>query len=96
VSEAEAILYMDAVKRILEEDSEAARRSGDHLKIKGQYQKNILFTKGHSRTAPEDEAGEDEVKMILDLAELLEDRLAAGKISKETYSQLRGKSRWIG
>ncbi len=37
MSEAEAILYMDAVKRILEEDSEAARRSGDHLTIKGQY-----------------------------------------------------------
>jgi hypothetical protein len=34
--------------------------------------------------------------MILDLAELLEDRLAAGKISKETYSQLRGKSRRRG
>ncbi len=42
MSEAEAILYMDAVKRILEEDSEAARRSGDHLKIKEQYHKFVF------------------------------------------------------
>ena len=39
------------------------------------------------------EAGEDEIKMILELAEVLEDRLAAGRISRETYSQLRGKHR---
>ncbi len=44
MSEAEAILYMDAVKRILEEDSEAARRSGDNLKIKGTVSRAFLFT----------------------------------------------------
>ena len=34
---------------------------------------------------------EDEVKMILDLAEFLEARLASGKISQQTYDQLRGE-----
>jgi hypothetical protein len=43
------------------------------------------------RMRPESEAGEDEIKMILNLADLLEARLATGKISQQTYSQLRGK-----
>ena len=40
---------------------------------------------------PEAQEAEDEVKMILDLAEFLEARLASGKISQQTYDQLRGE-----
>jgi hypothetical protein len=43
------------------------------------------------RAEEKDAETEDQVKMVLDLAEYLEARLASGRISHETYNQLRGE-----
>ena len=51
----------------------------------------VCLTSCRAAEGPEAQEAEDEVKMILDLAEFLEARLASGKISQQTYDQLRGE-----